>query len=116
MSRHLGTELSVFGELVRLSSEKMRLCGVNFAIRYDTGHDDSAGQTFLDEYLVPVASPEFLAATPEATDLGSIDGRHLLHDNAPWGDVGGDEEWQFWLRSIGRDVPQGLRMKSGAVF
>ena len=102
VSPYPGAELSVLGELVRLSPEKMRLCGVNFAIRYDDG---TSGQAFLDEYLVPVASPEFLAATPEAADLDRIDGRHLLHDNAPWGHVGGNEEWEFWFRSIGRDAP-----------
>lgn len=102
VARHPGTELSVFGELVRLSDEKMRLCGINFAIRYGSDEKTGPARIFLDEYLVPVASPEFLAATPAATDLGRIDARHLLHDNAPWGDASGYDEWAYWLHAVGR--------------
>ncbi|NJM81191.1 MAG: LysR family transcriptional regulator [Tabrizicola sp.] len=105
VSTHPGVELSIFGEFASLPSEKMRLGGVNYAIRYEPVNDSGLAQTFLDEYLIAVASPEFLAATPEAADFSNIDGRHLLHDNFPWGNAGSDEEWRFWFRSIGRDVP-----------
>ena len=55
----------------------------------------------MDEYLVPVCTPEYLsqhAFLKKPTDLQRC---VLLHDAEPWSGAAKDAEWRCWLRSVG---------------
>ena len=53
----------------------------------------------MDEYLLVVATPEYLAAHPQFRAGKSLDGVAFLHDASPW--VGAAEfiEWRTWMQA-----------------
>ena len=54
--------LRVFGEFHRLDRTRMVQGGIEAAVRFDLGgYTDLRATEFLDEWLIPVASPAFLA-------------------------------------------------------
>ncbi|WP_240745900.1 hypothetical protein [Cupriavidus oxalaticus] len=65
------------------------------AVRYDpVRYRQLHADVLLDEYLIPVATPEYLARHSGLSDGASLDGVVLLHDASPW--VGAAEfvEWR----------------------
>ena len=93
-------DIRVFGEFHRLDKAQMSNDQLQAAIRYDPGQYHNLGATkFLDEYLIPVASPAFLAAHPELTSPDRLRGEYLLHDARPWAEASELQEWSSWLAS-----------------
>jgi LysR family transcriptional regulator, glycine cleavage system transcriptional activator len=58
-------------------------------------------EVLMEEYLIPVCSPEYLAQhvfLKGPTDLARCT---LLHDGHAWAGAGGDAEWRHWLQESG---------------
>lgn len=67
-------------------------------------YEDLVVETFLDEYLVAVASPGFLECLGSRGDGRSLDGRLLLHDTRPWHGAREDEEWRSFAAAAKLDI------------
>lgn len=100
-------DIRVFGEFHRLDKAQMSSEQLQAAIRYDPGeYRNLASVRFLDEYLIPVASPAFMATHPELTlSPEALRGEWLLHDSRPWADAPELQEWQSWLAAAGCTCP-----------
>lgn len=102
----LGVDLRVFGEFHELTPQQMANERLQAAIRYDTGmHAGLAELRFLDEYLVPVASQDFIQRHPQACTAQGLRSEWLLHDTRPWAGSGEFDEWQAWLDHHGVALP-----------
>lgn len=108
---HPGVGLRVYGEFHPLDHRRMQAEGIAAAVRFDLGHYlDLAARAFLDEWLLPVASPAFVAAHPELRGPENLRGSLLLHDQSPWAGAAPFAEWQHWLSAVGApcgDLEQG---------
>ena len=108
--------LKVMAEFHPLDSQRMRAEGLAAALRYDLGHyPDLKAQPVLDEVLLPVASPVFMAEHPEIRSAADLDGAWLLHDESPWAGARPGEEWLHWLTQAGVAWPA-ERLQQGRVF
>ncbi|MDA8446934.1 LysR substrate-binding domain-containing protein [Paracidovorax valerianellae] len=98
--------LRVFGEFHRLDRTRMVRDGVEAAVRFDLGgYRDLNATVFLDEWLIPVASPEFLARHPPIIDAANLSSEWLLHDSSAWDGADAYEEWQHWFAQVGAAPP-----------
>lgn len=71
--------------------------GVDVSLRYDsTAELPPQAEPLLQEWLLPVASPDYLARHPQLA-AGVLDGVSLLHDAAPWSGAPPLAEWRHWL-------------------
>ena len=101
-SAGLDLQLSLRAEVHRLDRQRWQADGVDAAIRYDLGdHPGLQTQHFMDEWLLPVASPAFLAAHPELTGPEALRPQWLLHDLQAWDGAPPHAEWQHWLQRTG---------------
>lgn len=109
--RHPGLELRVVSEFEALDRSRMARRGLAAAVRYDPGgYADLQHSAFLDEWLLPVASPAWLAAHPQVRQPGDLQPEDLLHDDQAWAGAGPHEEWQQWLAAaLPGGVPARLR-------
>ena len=104
--QHPHTGLRVFGEFHTLDRTRMVRDGVEAAVRFDLGgYRDLNATVFLDEWLIPVASPEFLARHPPITTPEDLHGDWLLHDGSAWDGADTYEEWQHWFAQRGAPPP-----------
>ena len=104
--QHPHTGLRVFGEFHTLDRTRMVRDGVEAAVRFDLGgYRDLNATVFLDEWLIPVASPEFLARHPPITQPQDLHGDWLLHDGSAWDGADTYEEWQHWFAQRGATPP-----------
>ncbi|SEA94699.1 LysR substrate-binding domain-containing protein [Acidovorax soli] len=104
--QHPHTGLRVFGEFHTLDRTRMVRDGVEAAVRFDLGgYRDLNATVFLDEWLIPVASPEFLARHPPITRPQNLRGDWLLHDGSAWDGADTYEEWQHWFAEMGATPP-----------
>lgn len=104
--QHPHTGLRVFGEFHTLDRTRMVRDGVEAAVRFDLGgYRDLNATVFLDEWLIPVASPEFLARHPPITTPQHLLGDWLLHDGSAWDGADTYEEWQHWFAQRGATPP-----------
>jgi len=57
-------------------------------------------EPFMDEYLTPVCTPQYLSRHP-LSKPDELSRCSLLHDGDAW--IGGtrDAEWRYWLKSVG---------------
>lgn len=95
---HPQVDIRVFAEFHQLDKARMANDHLVAAIRYDRGeYHDVSSECFLDEYLIPVASPSFMAARPTLTSPRQLRGEWLLHDARPWPQAPELQEWQSWL-------------------
>jgi DNA-binding transcriptional LysR family regulator len=102
-----GLTLRVYGEFHTLNRIRMMQEQIEAAVRFDPGgYEDVRAVSFLDEWLLPVASPEFLAAHPDIRAPGDIPVGVMLHDESPWASANDHEEWNHWLGMAGAPVPQ----------
>ncbi|MEK8051379.1 LysR family transcriptional regulator [Ideonella sp. DXS22W] len=98
--QHPGLELRVLGEFESLDRARMAQRGLAAAVRYDPGgYADLQDSLFLDEWLLPVASPAWLAAQPQPPQLDTLAPEQLLHDDQAWDGAGPHEEWLQWLQA-----------------
>jgi DNA-binding transcriptional LysR family regulator len=96
----------VFGEFHPLDRTRMVRDGVEAAVRFDLGgYRDLNATVFLDEWLIPVASPAFLARHPPITQPQDLQGDWLLHDGSAWDGADTYEEWQHWFAQVGATPP-----------
>ncbi|MCG5262639.1 LysR family transcriptional regulator [Cupriavidus gilardii] len=103
---HPDLALRVHGEFQALDRGRMLREGIDAAVRFDPGaYRDVHARRFLDEWLLPVASPAFAAAHPELRSPADLRGALLLHDASPWDGAGEFEEWSGWLQQAGVTVP-----------
>jgi len=106
LREHPEIGLRVYGEFHALNRSRMEQEGIEAAIRFDTGeYSDVRAALFLDEWLVPVASPALLAAHPHIRTPADIPALLMLHDASPWEEAQEGEEWNHWLRTVGGPVP-----------
>ena len=81
-----------------LNRQAIRESGVDAAIRLDPrDKEENDAEPILDEYLLPVATPEYLAQHPEFASGQSMRGITLLHDGMPWEGAPEFIEWRTWL-------------------
>lgn len=79
--------------------------GIDAAVRYDLGeYKDLESILLFDEYLLPVASPDFIRAHQPFGAPQDLEGAMLLHDALAWPDAKPNAEWQFWLQEVGAGV------------
>lgn len=105
--------VSLRAEFHRIDRARLQADGVDAAIRYDLGgHPGLHSHRFMDEWLLPVASPAFVAANPSLREGGPLRGDWLLHDLQPWDGAPPHAEWQHWLQHSGRAC-QGLAAGRG---
>lgn len=103
---HADIGLRVYGEFHALDRTRMVRDGIEAAVRFDPGgYADLKARQFLDEWLLPVASPAFVAAHPELRTPRDLRGAMLLHDVSPWDGAGEFAEWRRWLAHAGVEVP-----------
>jgi DNA-binding transcriptional LysR family regulator len=102
-----------------LSRQAVRESNVDAAIRLDPrDKEDKDAEPILDEYLLPVATPEYLARHPAFASGRSIEGVTLLHDAMPWEGAPEFVEWSTWLKSKRPDwLPQleGIQFNLGSL-
>ncbi|QHI98606.1 LysR family transcriptional regulator [Xylophilus rhododendri] len=114
---HPQVGLRVVGEFHALDRERMESEHMAAAIRFDLGdYHDLLATEFLDEWLLPVASPGFLAAHPALRGPQDLRAEDLLHDTSAWHGASTFEEWQWWLQQSGADTPQLGEMAAGHHF
>lgn len=102
---HPDIGLRVQGEFQTLDRGRMLREGIDAAVRFDPGaYRDVRARRFLDEWLLPVASPAFVAAHPELRAPADLRGELLLHDASPWDGAGEFDEWGAWLEQAGVTV------------
>ncbi|MDF3837802.1 LysR substrate-binding domain-containing protein [Cupriavidus basilensis] len=102
---HPEVGLRVYGEFHALDRTRMVRDGIDAAVRFDLGgYDDLKARLFLDEWLLPVASPAFLAAHPGLRSPQDLKGAWLLHDISPWDGAQAFAEWQCWLQVAGVEM------------
>lgn len=94
--------IRVQGEFHHLDRFRMENEDVQGGIRFDPGgYKDTLAISFMDEWLVPVCSPEFLQAHPELVGTTEIPTQYLLHDSQPWEMAPLNIEWSTWLKGVG---------------
>lgn len=113
---HPGIGLRVIGEFHALDRERFMRDDIMAAVRFDLGaYADLQVTEFLDEWLLPVASPAWLAAHPGLRTPGDLQPAMLLHDSSPWAGAGACEEWADWLLAAGIE-PDVKKMEAGRQF
>lgn len=88
-------------EFQALDRQAMDAEDIDVAVRYDPiRYNRLQADVLLDEYLIAVATPEYLTRHPGLSSGVSLDGVVLLHDASPW--VGAAEfvEWRTWLEAF----------------
>jgi len=84
------------------------------SIRFDTNERAiPRAIALMDEYMMPVASPEYLARHPAFASGHSLEGVTLLHDAVPWAGATEFVEWRMWLEA---ERPDWLRTLGGVQF
>jgi DNA-binding transcriptional LysR family regulator len=109
-----GVAVRLQAEFQSLDRLAMDTNEIDIALRYDpVEYDQLHADTILDEYLIPVATPEYLAQHPELAAGKSLEGVVLLHDAEPW--VGAAEyiEWRTWLEVA---CPEWIERMDGPQF
>ncbi len=107
LRQHSDLTLRVFGEFHLLDRMRMEQDSIEAAIRFDPGeYSDVRAVEFLDEWLVPVASPAFIATHPEIRVAADIPGSLMLHDASPWQQAEECVEWNHYLARVGLPVPE----------
>lgn len=88
-------------EFQPLDRQSMDAEDIDVAVRYDpVRYSQLQADVLLDEYLIPVATPEYLAQHPGFSSGSSLDGVVLLHDASPWAGAAEFVEWRSWLEAF----------------
>lgn len=96
----------VHGEFQALDRFRMEEEHIQAGIRFDPGnYSDLYAEKFLDEWLVPVVSPAFIAAHPEIKQPADLPSAFMLHDAVPWDNAPEYTEWNTWLEGVGSPLP-----------
>jgi LysR family glycine cleavage system transcriptional activator len=107
-------QLRVRAEFQALEGFAEGLDAQDVSIRFDTDEYTVAGSVVLmDEYMMAVASPEYLARNAAFASGMSLDGITMLHDAQPWAGATEFVEWRLWLEAV---RPDWLPMLGGVQF
>jgi LysR family glycine cleavage system transcriptional activator len=91
-------------EFQSLDLQAMRSEAIDLAVRYDPGYYQIVhAEPILTEYLLPVATPDYLAAHPAFATGESLGDVVLLHDSTPWTGAPEFIEWRSWLEAVRPD-------------
>jgi len=94
--------LRVTGEFHTMDRERMLNDRVNAAIRYDLGnYIDLQAEHFMDEWLLPVASPIWVNQNKTLIQNRMLNSASLLHDTVPWEGANPHDEWIAWSEAAG---------------
>jgi LysR family glycine cleavage system transcriptional activator len=111
---HADIPVRLKAEFQTLDRHSMLADDIDVAIRFDPGqYEAMRAIPILDEYLLPVATPEYLAQHPEFAAGRSLKGVDLLHDVSPWDGAPEFIEWRTWLESA---RPEWLGAVAGPQF
>jgi LysR family transcriptional regulator, glycine cleavage system transcriptional activator len=92
--------------------------GVDLAIRYGAGgYSELTVEKLLTERVVPVCSPELIAAAGGLRSFDDLVGVTLLHDDSPDNDPS-CPNWEMWLRAAGNthiDTTRGPRFNQSSL-
>lgn len=114
MQQHEEVPVRLMAEFQALDRLSMEAADIDIAIRYDAArYRRLQAEILMDEYLVPVATPEYLALHPKLAAGVSLDGAVLLHDAAPWSGAEPFCEWRTWLEAV---HPEWLAQIDGPQF
>lgn len=87
-------------EFQTLDLQAMSSDAIDVAIRFDPRHyQDLTATLLLDEFIVPVATPQYLAEHALFAAGRSRRGVTLLHDAAPWDGAPAHIEWRTWIEA-----------------
>ncbi|CAN7681857.1 LysR substrate-binding domain-containing protein [Caballeronia sp. LjRoot34] len=104
---HPELSLRIYGEFHALDRAQMTQRQIEAGIRFDRGgYTDVRATEFLEEWLMPVASPAFLADHPGIRAPADLPHALLLHDMSPWEGASDNEEWDHWLTGAGVTPPE----------
>ena len=105
---HPELSVRIHGEFHMLDQLRMEEENIEVGIRFDPGQRYAGLQVtqFLDEWIVPVTTPAFLAKHPEILETGKIAPQLMLHDERPWDSAPDHTEWNCWLNAMGHAVPE----------
>jgi DNA-binding transcriptional LysR family regulator len=112
---HPELALRVVGEFGRIDRERMARDGIAGAVRFEPPQAGAEGVPLFDEWLVPVATPAFVAAHPEVQDAHALEPRHLLHAADPSEEGQPTDEWARWLAHAGTAMPA-AQLRQGTQF
>lgn len=103
---HMDIDLHIQGDLGVLDAPRMHRARIDAAIRFDPGYEGGLHACeFLQEWLLPVASPAYLEAHPQLRSIAGLRADMLLHDSVPWDGAGEYDEWRDWLRQAEVSLP-----------
>jgi DNA-binding transcriptional LysR family regulator len=101
---HADIPVRIKAEFQALDRQSMLADDIDLAIRFDPGqYETIRAVPILDEYLLPVATPHYLAEHPEFAAGDSVAGIELLHDFSPWDGAPEFIEWRTWLEAARPD-------------
>lgn len=103
-------EIRLRGELFGMSAALMNEEAIDVLVMYGQLPDDSDQQVtaLMHEYLMPVASPDYLKQQQTVLEPGDFLKHKLLHDDSPWEGAPAFDEWAAWLRSYAPDSNEEL--------
>ncbi|WP_246189264.1 LysR substrate-binding domain-containing protein [Pandoraea anapnoica] len=93
-----GVSVRLKAEFQSIDRQSMRADDIDVAVRYDpTQYSEVKAAVLLDEFLVAVATPAYVAAHPGLTDDGAFRDVVFLHDASPWDGATEFVEWRTWM-------------------
>lgn len=104
---HPDLVIRIHAEFHVLDRFRMEQDDIKAGIRFDPGHYvDIQASEFLDEWLIPVATPGFLDKHPDIVRTQQIPAELMLHDACPWDSAPENAEWNHWLKRAGKTMPE----------
>lgn len=79
--------------------------GADLAVSFDAAGPDRFHQEHLmDEYIIPVCSPDYAERFRLTDRPENLPDCRLLHDRQAWGLDSGGDEWQLWATQFNVDI------------
>jgi DNA-binding transcriptional LysR family regulator len=102
---HPDIEIRLLGELFGMSASRMNVEAIDVLVLYDRPAEHSGQKVtpLMNEYLLPVASREYLGAHPPIDKAADFRRLTLLHDDSPWEGAPSFAEWGEWLQVATQD-------------
>lgn len=99
---HPEIEIRLRGELFGMSASRMTAEAVDVLILYDQFplRSEQKNILLMTEYLLPVASRDYLSRHSPIAQVSDFKDIALLHDDAPWEGAGSFAEWGEWLCAV----------------